>query len=82
MLLVWNLGLADLGVGIVVLPLSVGNLIMRKWASGELFEVVRKNVVQIFGRTMCRIWVSCDIIFCTASIITICMISVDRQATS
>ena len=63
MLLVWNLGLADLLVGCVVLPMSICHLIMRRW---------------VFGRLLCRIWICCDIIFVTASIVTICMISVDR----
>lgn len=62
-LLVWNLGLADFLVGLIVLPLGVVYLIGRKW---------------VFGRTLCRIWVCCDIIFCTSSIITICVISADR----
>lgn len=61
--LVWNLGLADFLVGIFVLPLGVCYVIGRRWP---------------FGRLMCRIWACCDVIFCTASIVTLCIISVDR----
>lgn len=62
-LLIWNLGLADFLVGIVVLPIGVAYVIGRRWAFGEL---------------MCKIWVSCDVIFCTASVVTLCVISLDR----
>lgn len=62
-LLIWNLGLADFLVGIVVLPIGVAYVIGRRWAFGEL---------------MCKIWVSCDVIFCTASVVTLCIISLDR----
>lgn len=63
MLLIWNLGLADFLVGVFVLPVGVSYVIGRKWP---------------FSRLLCRIWVSCDVIFCTASIVTLCIISVDR----
>lgn len=63
MLLIWNLGLADFLVGIIVLPMGVITVIVRKWT---------------FGRFLCRVWVTCDVIFCTASIVTLCIISVDR----
>ncbi|CAJ0575513.1 unnamed protein product, partial [Mesorhabditis spiculigera] len=62
-LLVWNLGLTDFLVGIFVLPLGAFHLIYRKW---------------IFGRALCRLWVAADVTFCTCSVVTICVISVDR----
>ncbi|KAI1728673.1 7 transmembrane receptor (rhodopsin family) domain-containing protein [Ditylenchus destructor] len=62
-LLVWNLGLTDFLVGIIVLPLGAIHLLHRKW---------------IFGRAMCRIWVAADVTFCTCSVVTICTISIDR----
>uniref|UniRef100_A0A1I7Y5J2 G_PROTEIN_RECEP_F1_2 domain-containing protein n=1 Tax=Steinernema glaseri TaxID=37863 RepID=A0A1I7Y5J2_9BILA len=62
-LLVWNLGLTDFLVGILVLPLAAMHLIFRKW---------------MFSRTLCRIWVAADVTFCTCSVVTICIISVDR----
>lgn len=62
-LLVWNLGLTDFLVGVFVLPASSIHLITRKW---------------IFGRLLCRFWVAADVTFCTCSVVTICVISVDR----
>uniref|UniRef100_A0A914X8N9 G-protein coupled receptors family 1 profile domain-containing protein n=1 Tax=Plectus sambesii TaxID=2011161 RepID=A0A914X8N9_9BILA len=48
----------------VVMPLGVSNIITgSKW---------------IYGRLLCRIWISLDVICCTASIVTLCVISVDR----
>nr|CAI5816985.1 unnamed protein product [Callosobruchus analis] len=32
----------------------------------------------IFGEIVCNLWVSCDVLSCTASILNLCMISVDR----
>ncbi|KAK6016092.1 hypothetical protein OSTOST_18428 [Ostertagia ostertagi] len=62
-LLVWNLGLTDFLVGVIVLPLGAFHLAYRKW---------------IFGRFLCRVWVAADVTFCTCSVVTICVISVDR----
>ncbi|CAO4360836.1 unnamed protein product [Caenorhabditis nigoni] len=62
-LLVWNLGLTDFLVGVIVLPMGAVYLIYRKW---------------IFGRFLCRLWVAADVTFCTCSVVTICVISVDR----
>lgn len=53
-LLVWNLGLTDFLVGIIVLPIGAFHLISGRW---------------LFGRTLCRIWVGADVTFCTASVV-------------
>ncbi|KHJ98955.1 hypothetical protein OESDEN_01074 [Oesophagostomum dentatum] len=52
-LLVWNLGLTDFLVGVIVLPLGAFHLAYRKW---------------IFGRFLCRVWVAADVTFCTCSV--------------
>uniref|UniRef100_A0A0M3HQT2 G_PROTEIN_RECEP_F1_2 domain-containing protein n=1 Tax=Ascaris lumbricoides TaxID=6252 RepID=A0A0M3HQT2_ASCLU len=62
-LLVWNLGLTDFLVGMFVLPLGAFHIIAREWR---------------FGRFLCRLWVAADVTFCTCSVVTICVISVDR----
>ncbi|KHN87046.1 Alpha-1A adrenergic receptor [Toxocara canis] len=62
-LLVWNLGLTDFLVGMFVLPLGAFHIIAREWR---------------FGRFVCRLWVAADVTFCTCSVVTICIISVDR----
>ena len=55
-LLVWNLGLTDFLVGLIVLPLGAIHLINQKW---------------IFGRLLCRFWVAADVTFCTCSVVGI-----------
>ncbi|VDO29483.1 unnamed protein product [Haemonchus placei] len=55
-LLVWNLGLTDFLVGLIVLPLGAFHLAYRKW---------------IFGRFMCRVWVAADVTFCTCSVVSL-----------
>lgn len=55
-LLVWNLGLTDFLVGVIVLPMGAVYLIYRKW---------------IFGRFLCRLWVAADVTFCTCSVVSI-----------
>uniref|UniRef100_A0A914HFD2 G-protein coupled receptors family 1 profile domain-containing protein n=1 Tax=Globodera rostochiensis TaxID=31243 RepID=A0A914HFD2_GLORO len=62
-LLVWNLGLTDFMVGVLVLPMGASYLLNRRW---------------VFGQMLCRIWVGADVTFCTCSVVTICIISVDR----
>uniref|UniRef100_A0A0K0F690 G_PROTEIN_RECEP_F1_2 domain-containing protein n=1 Tax=Strongyloides venezuelensis TaxID=75913 RepID=A0A0K0F690_STRVS len=62
-LLVWNLGLTDFLVGIIVLPLGAIHFITQEWK---------------LGRILCRLWVGADVTFCTCSVVTICVISVDR----
>ncbi|CAJ0596168.1 unnamed protein product [Cylicocyclus nassatus] len=54
-LLVWNLGLTDFLVGVIVLPLGATHLAYRKW---------------IFGRFLCRVWVAADVTFCTCSVVS------------
>uniref|UniRef100_A0AC35U8H6 G_PROTEIN_RECEP_F1_2 domain-containing protein n=1 Tax=Rhabditophanes sp. KR3021 TaxID=114890 RepID=A0AC35U8H6_9BILA len=62
-LLVWNLGLTDFLVGIIVLPLGAIHLLTGEWR---------------MGRILCRLWISMDVTFVTSSIVTICCISADR----
>lgn len=58
-----SLAVADLLVGIAVLPFS---------ATWEVFKV------WIFGDLWCRIWLAVDVWMCTASILNLCAISLDR----
>ncbi|CAF0855122.1 unnamed protein product, partial [Didymodactylos carnosus] len=63
-LLMGNLALADLLLGITVLPFS---------ATIEIFEGNWP-----FGRTFCHIWLAIDVLYCTASINGLMFISVER----
>lgn len=63
-LLVWNLGLTDFLVGVIVLPMGAVYLIYRKW---------------IFGRFLCRLWVAADVTFCTCSVVSLSNFHLELQ---
>lgn len=58
-----NLAIADLLLSIIVLPFSASLEIMGCW---------------VFGRIFCNIWAAVDVLCCTASILSLCIISIDR----
>ncbi|CRK89026.1 CLUMA_CG002666, isoform B [Clunio marinus] len=58
-----SLAVADLLVGLAVLPFS---------ATWEVFKV------WIFGDVWCKVWLAVDVLLCTASILNLCAISLDR----
>lgn len=58
-----SLALSDLCVAVLVMPVALLNELGEEWPFGTLF---------------CDIWVSFDVLSCTASILNLCAISVDR----
>lgn len=58
-----NLAIADLLLSTTVLPFSAIFEVLDSW---------------IFGRIFCDIWAAVDVLCCTASIMSLCIISVDR----
>ncbi|RUS70667.1 hypothetical protein EGW08_021575 [Elysia chlorotica] len=58
-----SLAVADLFVACVVMTFAMANDIQQKW---------------MFGGIFCRIWISFDIMCSTASILNLCVISLDR----
>ncbi|KAG7461787.1 hypothetical protein MATL_G00194810 [Megalops atlanticus] len=58
-----NLAIADLLLSIIVLPFSACLEVLGCW---------------IFGRVFCNIWAAVDVLCCTASILSLCVISIDR----
>ena len=58
-----NLAIADLLLGTAVLPFSASLEIVNYWAFGQIF---------------CDIWAAVDVLCCTASIMSLCVISIDR----
>ncbi|XP_052005168.1 alpha-1A adrenergic receptor-like [Xyrauchen texanus] len=58
-----NLAIADLLLGTTVLPVSATLEILGYW---------------VFGRIFCDVWASVDVLCCTASIMSLCVISIDR----
>ncbi|XP_045583376.1 probable G-protein coupled receptor No18 [Procambarus clarkii] len=58
-----SLAVADLTVAVFVLPFNIAKSLIGKW---------------IFGKSMCQMWLTCDIMCCTASILNLCAIALDR----
>lgn len=58
-----NLAIADLLLGTTVLPVSATLEVLDRW---------------VFGRIFCDIWAAVDVLCCTASIMSLCIISIDR----
>lgn len=58
-----NLAIADLLLSTTVLPVSATFEILDYW---------------VFGRIFCDIWAAVDVLCCTASIMSLCVISIDR----
>ncbi|XP_029037745.1 5-hydroxytryptamine receptor 1 [Osmia bicornis bicornis] len=58
-----SLAVSDLCVALLVMPMALLYEISGNWS---------------FGAFMCDFWVSFDVLSCTASILNLCMISVDR----
>ncbi|XP_067007801.2 5-hydroxytryptamine receptor 1 [Anabrus simplex] len=58
-----SLAVSDLCVALLVMPMALLYEILGVWS---------------FGPVLCDLWVSFDVLSCTASILNLCMISVDR----
>ena len=58
-----NLAVADLLLSLAVLPFSATYELLGRW---------------VFGRGLCSAWAALDVLCCTASIMSLCAISVDR----
>ena len=58
-----SLAVADLAVALLVMPFNVVNFIVGRW---------------IFGVVFCNMWLTFDILICTASILNLCAIAIDR----
>ncbi|KAK2585379.1 hypothetical protein KPH14_010054 [Odynerus spinipes] len=58
-----SLAVSDLCVALLVMPVALLYEISHNWT---------------FGAVMCDLWVSFDVLSCTASILNLCMISLDR----
>ena len=58
-----NLAIADLLLGTTVLPFSATWEVLQYW---------------VFGQIFCDIWAAIDVLCCTASILSLCVISIDR----
>ena len=61
--LIASLAVSDLMVGVVVMPISLTYEVIGTW---------------ILSNGVCNFWLSMDILYCTASILNLCVISLDR----
>uniref|UniRef100_A0A0N5C686 G_PROTEIN_RECEP_F1_2 domain-containing protein n=1 Tax=Strongyloides papillosus TaxID=174720 RepID=A0A0N5C686_STREA len=63
-ILLTSLATSDLLVGLMVMPLSLIDLLhQHEWP---------------FNALLCKIWATTDVLLCTASILNLCIISIDR----
>ncbi|XP_060525978.1 octopamine receptor isoform X2 [Cylas formicarius] len=58
-----SLAVADLTVAVLVLPLNVIYSVLGRW---------------VFGIHICKMWLTSDVLCCTASILNLCAIALDR----
>ncbi|CAF1331285.1 unnamed protein product [Adineta steineri] len=58
-----SLAFSDMLVAITVMPFHIVTHILDRW---------------IFGRIFCQIFVTCDVLLCTSSILNLCAIALDR----
>ena len=61
--LIGNLAVSDFLLAMTIFPLSTFNECLGYW---------------VFGRTACEIWLTLDVLYCTASIWNLCVIAFDR----
>ena len=61
--LIGNLAVSDFLLATTIFPLSTVNECLGYW---------------VFGRTACQIWLTLDVLYCTASIWNLCVIAFDR----
>ncbi|KAK3786655.1 hypothetical protein RRG08_027611 [Elysia crispata] len=62
-LFIGSLAFADFLIGLVVIPFSLANELLGYW---------------LFGVVWCELYKAIDVLLCTASIISLCLISLDR----
>ena len=58
-----SLAAADMMVAVLVMPLHISTNVTGDW---------------IYGEVLCKIWLTCDVFLCTASILNLCIIALDR----
>ena len=84
MLTLKNRAFADMLVGLLIMPLTLTYEIVGKWILGKspvLYINLKTKKLQLIdtsGSLLCELWLALDVLFVTASILHICIISLDR----
>uniref|UniRef100_A0A4W3JY81 G-protein coupled receptors family 1 profile domain-containing protein n=1 Tax=Callorhinchus milii TaxID=7868 RepID=A0A4W3JY81_CALMI len=61
---------------------TVTYMFILSLATADLLVACLVTGIWLFGRLFCKVWISFDVMFCTASIVTLCFISLDRYCSS
>lgn len=64
--LIQSLAIADISVGVLVMPLKIMSLVQGQW---------------IFGYMVCTLYIVSAMLFCSASVMNLCAIAIDRYLT-
>ena len=78
-LLLISLAVADFSVGLFVMPMALVYVVEDRWILGKgVINGYRFSHKYIPGDLACLFWTSADLTLCSASILNLCLISVDR----
>ena len=73
-----SLAFSDMLVAITVMPFHIVTYILKRWIFGKVFLIMKKiHLIKfISGQIFCQIFVTCDVLLCTSSILNLCAIAV------
>lgn len=77
-----SLAFSDMLVAIMVMPFHIVKHIVKRWIFGKLFSWINwfdclSSFICSIGRFFCQVFVTSDVLLCTASILNLCAIAVN-----
>lgn len=75
-----SLAFSDMLVAIIVMPFHIVTHILKRWIFGKekknnkIFRKIKDNF--LLGQIFCQVFVTSDVLLCTASILNLCAIAV------